>query len=68
MILVAKVYFAAGYDTVRQKRPELLWILPSPVLDGVSITIAARAKRSERGAHLSPSSTVNSDIKIEKQL
>lgn len=68
MSLVAKVYFAAGYDTVRQKRPDRLGILPSRVLDGVSITIAARAKRSEREAHLSPSSTLNSDVKNENYM
>jgi len=62
---VARVYFAAGYDAVGQKHPDRLGISPSPVLDGVSITIAARAKRSEREAHLSPSSTLNSDIKNE---
>ena len=52
---MARVYFAAGYDTVRQKRPDRLGISHSPVLDRVSIAFAARTKRSERESHLSPS-------------
>jgi len=57
------VYFTLGYDIVLQKRPDRLGSPPSPVLDGVSITLAARAKQSEREAHLSPSSTLSSDGK-----
>jgi hypothetical protein len=76
---MVRVYFAAGYETVRQKRPHRLGISPSPVLGGVSIVlggmsivlggvsiaIAARAKRSDCEAHLLSSSTLNSDFKNE---
>lgn len=62
------VYSPLGYDTLLQKHPDRLGSPPCPVLDGVSLTIAARAKRSEREAHLSSSSTLSSDVKNEMEL
>jgi hypothetical protein len=62
---MVRVYFAAGYDTVLQKRPDWLGSPPSPVLDGVPVTIPARAKRAERETHLSPSSALSSEVQNE---